>query len=137
MTQIISLETIKAQLLHASGPDMGIVFAYLMGSAGTERFGAESDIDIAVYWKKSPSLEELAPIRTQLEAYFNREVDLVSLNGVDLIFSRQVLETGRLFICESAGLHLQWRADQLSRYPDFKFSRKIIESNILNRKKYV
>jgi predicted nucleotidyltransferase len=112
-------------------------FLYLLGSAGTERFTASSDIDLAVYWKTPPDFKTLVSISAALENHFQREVDLVSLNIADLIFSRQVLETGRLLICRSPGIHLQWKAEQLSRYPDFKYSRKIIEEKILNRKKYV
>ena len=114
-----------------------IEFAYLLGSAGTERFQSESDIDLAIYWKKIPEFSEMVEIKAKLEDHFKRDVDLVSINTTDLIFSRQILETGRLLFCRSPGLHLQWKADQLSRYPDFKYSRKIIEDNILNRKKHV
>jgi len=114
-----------------------IAFAYLLGSAGTERFHQESDLDIAIYWKQVPDFSKFLEIRTALSDHFNREIDLVTLNRCDLIFSRQVLETGRLLICNELGIHLNWRADQLSRYPDFKRSREIIEKNILNRKKYV
>ena len=112
-------------------------FSYLLGTAGTDRFRADSDIDLAVFWKEPPSFEELNRIRNLLSDLFARDVDLVTLNGVDLIFSRQVLGTGRLLVCNSPGEHLQWQADQLSRYPDFKFSRAIVEENILKRKKYV
>jgi predicted nucleotidyltransferase len=115
-----------------------VEFAYLLGSAGTERFHTESDIDLAIFWKKEPKLPELSSISNELTEKLNdHDVDLISLNTADLIFSRQVLETGRLLFCNSPGLHLQWKADQLSRYPDFKFTRAIIEKNILNRKKYV
>jgi predicted nucleotidyltransferase len=115
-----------------------IEFAYLLGSAGTERFNSESDIDLAIFWKNEPSLSELTNYKEKLsEKLEDRNVDLISLNHIDLIFSRQVLETGRLLFSHSPGLHLQWKAEQLSRYPDFKFSRSIIEKNILNRKKYV
>jgi predicted nucleotidyltransferase len=114
-----------------------IEFAYLLGSATTDRFNAESDIDLGVYWKEVPDFTHLNEMTASLESHFSRDVDLVSLNTTDLIFSRQVLETGCLLICQSPGIHLQWKADQLSRYPDFKYSRKVIEQNILNRKKYV
>lgn len=114
-----------------------VQFAYLLGSAGTPRFHAESDIDLAVFWKRVPPYEKLSKIRSDLNDSLNTEIDLVSLNAIDPIFGRQVLETGRLLIEKSPGIHLKWKSDQLSRYPDFKFSRKVIEDGILNRKKYV
>lgn len=112
-------------------------FAYLLGSAGTDRFHAESDIDLAVYWKDTPDFSDVSRIGIELEDQFNREVDLISLNTADVIFTRQVLETGRLLLNHSPGKLLQWQSDQLSQYPDFKFSRSVVEKNILNRKKYV
>lgn len=112
-------------------------FVYLMGSAGTDRFHDESDIDIAVYWKPNTTEEEKASIRNNLMAIFDREIDLVALNRIDIIFARKVLETGRLLFNKSPGLHLLWCSEKLSEYPDFKKSRKIIEDNLLQRKKYV
>ena len=112
-------------------------FAYLMGSAETERFNKESDIDIAVYWKDSCPDEQKSKCWMALSDKFNREIDLISLNKIDVIFARQVLEKGRLLFDNNSGLHLKWKMERLSEYPDFKASRKIIEDNILNRKKYV
>lgn len=112
-------------------------FAYLMGSAETERFNKESDIDVAVFWKKTCSEDQKRECSIDLEKTFKRDVDLVSLNKIDVIFARQVLEKGRLLFDNNAGLHLNWKMEKLSEYPDFKASRKVIEDNILNRKKYV
>ena len=112
-------------------------FVFLMGSAETERFHAESDIDVAVFWKTScDELKKKQCLQT-LEEKFNRDVDLISLNKIDVIFARQVLETGRILFTNSDGMLLKWKMEQMSDYPDFKASRKIIEDNILKRKKYV
>jgi predicted nucleotidyltransferase len=112
-------------------------FAYLLGSAGTERFHSESDIDIAVHFKKIPSFQEISSLTEPFQLAYSVPVQLIVLNHIDLIFGRQVLETGRLMLCVSPGELLKWKGEQLSAYPDFKFSRQVIEKNILNRKKYV
>ncbi len=114
-------------------------FIYMMGSFGTDRFNDQSDLDFAVFWKNIPEFNELIKIKFKFEDRFQRDVELVSLNKIDIIFAAQVLETGRLvFLNESnKGEHLNWRAQKMSEYSDFKFSRKIIEENILVRKKYV
>ena len=114
-----------------------INFAYLLGSFGTERFNEKSDIDLAVFWNIVPDFSKIMEIKADWERKFGREVDLVSLNSADIIFSMQVLETGRLLTCGDPGRLLEWKVKQLAMYPDFKFSRKIIEKNILNRKRYV
>lgn len=112
-------------------------FVYLMGSAETDRFHRESDIDVAVYWKPFISDEAKKKIHIDLESTLQRDIDLVSLNDIDVIFARQVLETGRLLENNNPGLHLSWCAQKLSEYPDFKRSRKIVEDHILTRKKHV
>ena len=73
----------------------------------------------------------------ELQDRFARDVDLISLNDVDVIYGMQVMEKGRLLLNHNSGLLLSWKSEQLSRYPDFKASRAIIEKNILTRKKYV
>ena len=112
-------------------------FGYLMGSAETERFNIKSDIDVAVFWKEMCTEDQKKKCWAALEDKFNRDVDLVSLNDTDVIFARQVLETGRLIFNKNPGVFLKWKMEKMSEYPDFKASRKIIEGNILNRKKYV
>lgn len=115
-----------------------VEFCFLLGSAATARFRKDSDIDIAVFWKQ-PELDydQTRAIIDQLEDSFERSIDLISLNKIDTIYGMQVLDSGRLLINNNPGLLLNWKASQLSRYPDFKASRLIIEENILNRKKYV
>lgn len=108
-----------------------------MALRGTERFTENSDVDIAIYWEKEPSLNDLLGLQSHLEETLHREIDLINLNHVDYIFSRQVLETGRLIMNRAPGDFLRWQIKILSIYPDFKFSRRVIEKNILKRKKYV
>ena len=135
MSKNITEKNIKKTVEDTFGNSTNFVF--LLGSAGTPKFQTESDIDIAVHWKKIPPFDEVRKIQGQLEEIFERSVDLVSLNETDLIFGRQVLETGRLLIRNEPGSLLQWKMDQLGRYPDFKMAREIIEKNILKRKRYV
>lgn len=111
-------------------------FVYLLGSAGTERFRDDSDIDLAAFFKTHSGLATLFEKSLQLEKKLQREVQLVALNTVDPIFGRQVLETGRLLFSTDPGSLLQWKTHQMSIYPDFKFSRAIIEKALLNRKRY-
>jgi len=112
-------------------------FAYLLGSAGTKRFTDTSDVDLAAFFKNVPSISESHRITEDLQEALKRDVDLVVLNTIDPIFARQVLETGRLLFADQTGYHLQWKAHQLSLYPDFKTSREVIEKSLLNRKKHV
>ncbi len=130
-----SLKAISAIMIEILDPH--VEFIFLMGSAGTDKFHDKSDVDIGVFWKPSTDEKNKQICARNLEDKFGREVDLVSLNKIDVIFGRQVLETGRLILNHSPGILLDWKMNILSAYPDFKVSRKIIEDNILNRKKYV
>ena len=114
-------------------------FCFLLGSAATPRFHKESDIDLAVFWKASvfKNIELQTRLYSEIRESFEVDVDLISLNEIDVIYGIQVVETGRLLFSNDAGLLLQWKAEQLSKYPDFKATRKVIEDNILKRKSYV
>ena len=112
-------------------------FAILMGSYATNRFHAESDIDIAIYFIKEPTMDQLTKIQTDISMITSHDCDLISLNRVDPIFARQVIETGRELIVKDRSVWNIWKAQQFSIYPDFKKTRQIIEVNLLNRKKYV
>jgi predicted nucleotidyltransferase len=112
-------------------------FCFLLGSAATPRFNDESDLDLAVYFKEAQSFKELSHYSLKFSEEFDRECDLVQLNSIDPIFARQVLETGRELSMANRSFFNIWKSGQLSQYPDFKASRKIIEDHLLNRKKYV
>jgi len=133
---IITFEKIQSNLIETIG-DLSD-FCFLLGSAATPRFRQDSDIDIAVYWKNGEiDFNIRLKIINELEDKLGHDIDLISLNNIDVIYGIQVVDTGRLLINNNPGLILDWKARQLSRYPDFKASRAIIEKNILNRKKYV
>jgi predicted nucleotidyltransferase len=113
-------------------------FCFLLGSAATPRFREDSDIDVAVFWRNGDIDFDLKlKIMNELEDKLGHDIDLISLNNIDIIYGIQVVDKGRLLFNTNPGLMLEWKAKQLSRYPDFKASRAIIENNILNRKKYV
>jgi predicted nucleotidyltransferase len=129
-------QKIKSAVLNIIGDKSE--FCFLLGSAGTPRFRQDSDIDIAVFWKNGDvDFNTKLDVMNELEENLGHEIDLISLNEIDVIYGIQVVDTGRMLINNNPGLMLDWKSRQLSRYPDFKASREIIEKNILNRKKYV
>lgn len=113
-------------------------FCFLLGSASTPRFRQDSDIDIGVFWKnREIDFDLKLKIMQTLEDKLGHEIDLITLNDIDVIYGIQVVDTGKILLNNNPGLLLDWKVKQLSKYPDFKASRAIIEENILNRKKYV
>lgn len=57
-----------------------ISMAFLFGSAATGRQIKESDVDVAVWFGKEYSLEEVNRLQTEIESLLHRNVDLIVLN---------------------------------------------------------
>lgn len=109
-------------------------FAFLLGSYGTERFGIDSDIDLAVFFNKSVDQKKHGELFFTLEDLTGRSIDLIDLRNIDPIFSRQVLETGRLLLDQNHQRLVEWQNLQIGKYLDFKMDRLGIEKNLLKRK---
>ena len=115
------------------------VFAFLFGSCakGDEFVRDDSDIDCAAFFHpefvKDYAYFEVAEIFTSIHG---RKLDLICLNTADIIISAQVVMTGELLFARSKEQVDAYRAQILSRYFDFKRSRKVIEDNILVRPNY-
>ncbi|MGZ3775738.1 MAG: type VII toxin-antitoxin system MntA family adenylyltransferase antitoxin [Pseudobdellovibrionaceae bacterium] len=109
-------------------------FVFLLGSYGTQRFGAESDIDLAAYFKEHVDYGSQLRLSSEISELTNRDVDLVDMRNIDPIFARQVIETGRLLLDNDHKKLVNWQIVQLGKYIDFKMDRAEIEKNLLKRK---
>ena len=114
-------------------------FALLFGSwaKGTDLVNAESDVDCGVFFH--PDIvndKSYFEIAEQFESVVGRKLDLVCLNTADIIIASQIIATGEELFLHSKNQFDVYRANVMSRYIDFKQSRKIIESNILIRPNY-
>jgi predicted nucleotidyltransferase len=109
-----------------------VKFALLFGSALTEYFNKESDIDVAVYLGKPLDFRERLEFQNDLGRHFayKREIDLVVLDDADPIIAMQVLANGRLIIDEDHLAFLKFKSVMISHYLDFKMDRRIIEEKI-------
>jgi hypothetical protein len=87
-----------------------------------------------VYFKQVPSLEHLySDIPETFRARIGRKLDIICLNTADIIIANQVLRTGERVFVNSEDALVLFSAQVMSRYVDFKQSRRIIEDNILVR----
>ena len=70
----------------------------LFGSAGTERFQASSDLDFLVTFQPQarPGFLTLGRLQRDLEALFDRKVDLVPKKGLKPAIRDEVLATARV-----------------------------------------
>ena len=114
-------------------------FALLFGSwaKGEAYTTNESDVDCGVYFYpqivKDRSYYALAE---QFESVVGRKLDIICLNNADIIIASQIVATGEELFSHSKNKLDAYRANVMSRYLDFKQSRKIIEDNILIRPNY-
>ncbi len=108
-------------------------FAMIFGSFFSKRFNQESDIDIACYFRRRMSLTKKLLITSRLEKKIGHPVDLIVLNGADIIITMQVIEFGKFVINHKPDLFYQFKAQKISEYIDFKMSRKIIEDHLIDR----
>jgi predicted nucleotidyltransferase len=76
-----------------------LIAAWAFGSAQHGQVGPGSDVDIAVYFRINPSLDERADLRAELQKYFQvDDIDLVVLNGASPI-TRFAAISGRAIFC--------------------------------------
>ncbi len=111
-------------------------FALLFGSWAKDaaKVTRESDVDCGVFFYPAVVADSsYFEIAEYFENIVGRKLDIVCLNTADIIISAQIIATGEaLFVRSKDQLDL-YRANVMSRYLDFKKSRKIIEDHILVR----
>ncbi|MDA3903796.1 MAG: nucleotidyltransferase domain-containing protein [Desulfuromusa sp.] len=115
-------------------------FALLFGSWAKDeaRITRESDVDCGVFFHPAIVADKsYFDIAEHFEYTLGRKLDIVCLNTADIIIASQIVATGEVFFAHSKTQLDAYRAQVMSRYLDFKQSRKIIEDNILVRPNYV
>ncbi len=103
-------------------------FAYLFGSIPRGLSGPLSDIDIAVYFNRSPSLEE----ELQLTLFLSRElrrnnIDLLVLNTTqNIILMDDIIREGIIVYDEDISLRKDFEVRIIHDTIDFKEQRKAL-----------
>ena len=132
---MMNKEKIKSELIQIIREE--VVFAYVFGSVISGRLHPQSDVDIGVYLRQPPgSLDDKLAFIRKVAAAFNRDVDVIFLNDADIIISMQILTNGELLINNDNERLVLFKAAKLGEYADFKFSRQIIEQNMLSGRIY-
>ena len=130
----IEIEKILRELLQDKAD-----FVFLFGSwaKGEAAVRSESDGDCAAFFHPA-IVEDLSyfDVAEQFGFLVGRKLDLICLNTADIIIASQVVANGEVLFAKSKQQLLAYQADVMSRYLDFKQSRKIIEDNILIRPNY-
>lgn len=131
MNDKVEIKEFLLELLQDKA-DFALLFGSLAKGDGQGR--AESDVDCGVFFHSDIAADNSYwDIAERFEVKFGRKLDLVCLNKTDIIISAQILAHSELLFAKSESQVDAWRAQVMSRYFDFKQSRRIIEENILVR----
>ncbi len=115
------------QRFNSLSEGIKVEFAYLFGSIPQGSSGPLSDIDIAVYLNKEPSLDE----ELDLHHFLSRELktdslDLVILNrSKNIILMDEIIRTGLLLFEKNPELREDFELNVIHDAIDFKEQRRL------------
>ncbi len=135
MVPMMNKEKIKSKLIKILETEA--IFAYVFGSVTSGKLHPQSDVDIGVYLREPPgSMDDKLAFIRKVSAAFNRDVDVIFLNDADIIITMQILTNGELLVNNDPERLVLFKASKVGEYADFKFSRQIIEQNMLSGRIY-
>jgi hypothetical protein len=113
-----------------------ILLAFLFGSFIENRFTDESDVDLAILFRK-PNVSYIIEIKNSISEITGKDTDIVILNSASPIIKMQALKRGRLLKKANDSIYNEFFLRTLKEYDDLKIVRKPQEKNILNGRIYV
>lgn len=104
-----------------------IEFAYLFGSFAMETSNKESDIDIAIMFCEKYDRKKEIIIKGNIidigEKYFERKLDVVSLQGAAPLLKYEIVREG--ITLKDSGKRAEFESLALREYFDFRYYSKI------------
>lgn len=99
-----------------------VKLAYLFGSRAKNNFAAESDYDIAVLFRQTPSdplaLKEVSLLTLELSAILPAKVDVICLNAALILLKYEVIAHGRPLYCEDEKDRINFEVMVIKEYID-------------------
>ncbi len=132
----MDIEQIKKNLKSIFESQSNVIFALLFGSMVKNNMRYGSDIDIAIYFKNSPTLYEIGNLNLKIEEVINHKIDLVELNNLDKnnpVLAYSVISDGTFIFNNDVKLFNEFKKSVLLRYLDFKPTSDLINSSFNNR----
>ncbi len=132
---ISELQVILKELLFK---ETNIEFAYVFGSQVKKTHRFKSDLDIAVFFNREPTLMEIGRIVSELERSIDLEIDLVSLNNLynknpELAYN--IISSGILVLSKNNQLLTKYKSSVFIAYLDIKPMLSIYHDKFLQRLK--
>lgn len=111
------------------------LLVFLFGSFAKGCSTDESDVDVAVMFKKAPDFYEVSNLKDQLSSHLGREADILVLNTASPIMRQQVLKYG-LLIKKDDKIYNDFFVRTLNEYRDLKYLRREAEDSVLRGRIY-
>jgi predicted nucleotidyltransferase len=111
----------------------GVETLWLFGSEARGTATADSDLDLAALFLRSPSPLERLEGAADLAARLGSDVDLVDLDRTSPILAMQVLRHGRLLVNRNPNRRAAFFGRTLCLYEDLKIMRREAERSLLER----
>lgn len=112
------------------------LLVFIFGSLVGGHMTRESDVDIAILFKRMPDFKEILHLKDEVSELMKRETDIVVLNNSSPIIRMQVLKNGVLVVNKNSAIYNDFFVRTIKEYDDLKRLRKEIEENILRGRIY-
>lgn len=132
----MNIEPIKKNLKSIFESNQNVIFAFLFGSMAKNKLRYGSDIDIAIYFKNSPTLYEIGDLALIIEEKVNIKADLIELNNlykINPVLSYAVISEGILIINNDNNKFNEFKKSAVMYYLDFKPTNDLINAGFNNR----
>jgi len=129
------LSRLKENLEEFSVQQDNFLLVFLFGSFARGFGTDESDVDVAIMFKKVPDFFGLSDLKDQLSRRAGKEVDILTLNTASPIIKMQVLRYGVL-VKRDKRTYNDFFVSTFNEYNDLKYVRKEIEENLLKGRIY-
>lgn len=116
--------------------DNNVIFSLLFGSMTKNNMRYGSDIDIAIYFKNSPTLYEIGNLNLKLEKITDYKLDLIELNNLEKknpVLAYSIISDGILICNKDQKIYSEFKKSVLMRYLDFKPTNDLINAEFNKR----
>ena len=129
------LKAVQKNLEEFSVQQENFLLLFLFGSFARGFSTDESDVDVAIMFRKMPDFFGLNDLKDQLSRCAGKEVDILTLNTASPIIKMQVLRYG-LLVKTDKRTYNDFFVSTLREYYDLKYLRREIEENLLKGRIY-
>lgn len=101
--------------------DKNVILAFIFGSFASKKHRTDSDLDIAILYKKPPEGFEILNETGKLSKIAEKEVHLAVLNYGSPLLKHQVMKNKINLVVKDEKFFGKFRENIISRYDEYKY----------------